>query len=85
MSKILLFSAPWCSACKSLKLELERVSSGPLYEEVDADTEEGSALVKTYGIRGLPTLIKLDDSGEVKEALTGYKYSREVFNKFFEV
>lgn len=83
MSKILLFSADWCTGCKSLKLELERVSKKPLYELVNADTEDGSAKIKWYGIRALPTLIKLDDDGEIKEALTGYKHSREVFDKFF--
>ena len=85
MSKIYLFSAEWCSACKSLKMELDRIKGGMEYKEVDTDTKKGAVLVKEYGIRTLPTLLKVDDAGDTREALMGYRYSREVFEKFLEV
>jgi hypothetical protein len=85
MSKILLFNADWCSTGDSLKLELTRVSSKPLYKEVDADSKSGSKLMKRYGVRVLPTLVKINDEDMVVEAITGYRHAQEVFSKFFEV
>ena len=85
MNNVYLFTADWCSGCKSLKPELKRIEGGLGYTEIDADSLEGGELIAKYGIRALPTLLKVNEAGEVREALTGYRYSREIFEKFFEV
>ena len=61
--KILKFSAEWCGPCKALaqtisSLEATRVE----IEEVDID-KDTQKLTQTFKVRGVPTLIALDDSG----------------------
>lgn len=60
--EILVFSAPWCAACKTLKNKLQMKGVG--YEEIDVDDPENESLVVAYKIRSLPTTIILKD-GEV--------------------
>lgn len=61
MTKILFFSAHWCSSCNNLKQnllpeDLENV------EFVDADNQPNEVI--KYNIRSIPTLIKLDEEGD---------------------
>lgn len=60
--EILVFSAPWCAACKTLKNKLQM--KGVVYEEIDVDDPENESLVVAYKVRSLPTTIVLKD-GEV--------------------
>lgn len=60
--EILVFSAPWCSSCKTLKNKLQMKGVG--YEEINVDDPENEPLVVAYNIRSLPTTVILKD-GEV--------------------
>lgn len=60
--EILVFSAPWCAACKTLKNKLQM--KGVRYKEIDVDDPENESPVVAYKIRSLPTTIILKD-GEV--------------------
>lgn len=60
--EILVFSASWCAACKTLKNKLQMKGVG--YEEIDVDDPENESLVVAYKVRSLPTTIILKD-GEV--------------------
>lgn len=62
--KVLKFSATWCSPCKMLSSTLKDVTTSVPVEEVDID--ENMELAKQYGIRGVPTLVMLDEGKEVK-------------------
>ena len=64
MSKILKLSAQWCSPCATMDVQLQTLGSdyGSLVEHIDIDKNQ--ELAKQYGIRSIPTLIKLDDSGQ---------------------
>lgn len=63
--RILEFWAPWCGPCKISKAAIAslRSSRNVNIEEVNAD--ENQELVAKYGIKSLPTMIVLDDQGEV--------------------
>jgi len=65
MKKLLKFSATWCGPCKSLANNFKHVDMGDV-ELVSIDIEEDSETAVKYGIRGVPTLILLDDDKEVK-------------------
>lgn len=70
--KILKFGAAWCSPCKNLVSLMydtfgddERVQKMVSYD-MDKDFE----LAKKYNVRSIPTLILLDDKGDVLRTLT---------------
>ena len=65
MRKLIKFSASWCQPCKALAANMKYVEFGDVqYEDVDID--ENMELAKKYGIRGVPTLVLLEDDVEIK-------------------
>ena len=63
MKKLLKFSAGWCGPCKMLSKIMEGQDIGVQVEEIDID--ENSELAAKYGIRGVPTLIVIEDGVEI--------------------
>ena len=70
MRKIIRFTAPWCQPCKALALNLETAQLNLPIEVIDIDVQD--ALAVEYGIRGVPTLVMMDENIEVKR-LVGSK------------
>ena len=73
--KILRFTASWCEPCKTLAKNLEESNLSIPIEVVDVDVQSDIAV--EYGIRGVPTLILLDENIEVKR-LVGSKTVTEL-------
>jgi thioredoxin 1 len=73
--KILRFTASWCGPCKSLAKNLEEANLSVPIEVVDVDVQSDIAV--EYGIRGVPTLVMLDENIEVKR-LVGSKTVTEL-------
>lgn len=72
MKRLLFFTMCGCSACKALWpiVDLEAEVKGFEVKYVDVDTDEGAFMAEDFGVRGLPTLIVLDEEGdEVKRAV----------------
>ena len=67
MNKIYYFSAPWCGPCKMLGPIMEK--SGLPYQKINVDTDQ--ELSTKYGIRNVPTLVKVDSSGNELSRITG--------------
>ncbi len=66
MSKeILKFSAAWCNPCKQLSAVLKNVELGMPLREVDIDSDD-EGLAQKYQIRGVPTLVMIENGAEVK-------------------
>ena len=64
MKKILRFTASWCGPCKTLAKTLESVETNIPIEVIDVDVHNDIAA--EYGIRGVPTLVMLEDNIEIK-------------------
>lgn len=64
MKKVLKFSATWCGPCKMLSKTLSTVESPIPIEEVDIDANP--TLTQQLRVRGVPTLVIVDDDVEVK-------------------
>ena len=64
MKKVLRFTASWCGPCKMLAKTLEEVNTIIPIEVIDIDDQQDLAV--EYGVRGVPTLIMLDENVEVK-------------------
>lgn len=73
--KILKFQAEWCGPCKMLSKTLEGYDEIEI-QEIDIDADQEVAI--RYSIRGVPTLVLLDDNGvEVRR-----KSGMMMFNDF---
>ena len=65
--KVLKFAASWCQPCKMLSRVFEDASDKITTHVEEVDIDANMALAKQYGIRGVPTLVIVDDEGkEVK-------------------
>lgn len=61
--KVLKFSADWCQPCKMLSRIIEDAPvDGVEIVNIDIDNEQETAI--RYGIRGVPTLVVLDEEGK---------------------
>ena len=70
MKTLLKYEAPWCASCKVLTNLLKDVDlSGIEVVPINIDVDTASA--KAYGVRGLPTLITLDETGEETKRISG--------------
>ena len=67
MNKIYYFSAPWCGPCKMLGPVMDK--SGLPFQKINVDSD--STLSAKYGIRNVPTLVKVDASGNEISRLVG--------------
>jgi thioredoxin 1 len=68
--ELLKFQADWCSPCKQLSSIMKDMDLGMPVNVVDIDHD--TAMTTKYQIRGVPTLIILEDGKEVKR-MSGVK------------
>lgn len=80
MKKILYFSAAWCGPCRTLGPIMESLSREINYQKVDVD--ENQDLSIQYEVRNIPTLILLDETGEVKGRKVGLQTKQDIL-KFY--
>ncbi len=70
MNKILYFSAVWCGPCKALAPTMDQLASqGMPVQKIDVDNDQ--SMSAQYGVRNVPTLIKIDASGNAGARLVG--------------
>jgi thioredoxin 1 len=75
MKKVIRFTASWCGPCKALASVLDKIETDIPIEVVDID--EQPDLATEFGIRGVPTLVMMEDNVATKR-LIGLKTIQEV-------
>ena len=88
MSKVLKFSASWCSPCRAYKPTFEKVSKMDEFGDIEfqeLDVDENEDLAAEYGIRGVPATIFLNNKEEVVDRLTGLQTETALVEKIREV
>ena len=78
MKKILYFSAAWCGPCKTLGPIIESVADQVNYQKIDVDNNQDLSI--KYGVRNIPTLILLDETGEIKGRKVGLQTKQDILN-----
>lgn len=63
--KVLKFEASWCGPCKMLSKVLEGAEGKYTAEIEVVDIDEKPDLAKKYGVRGVPTMVKVDGDTEI--------------------
>ena len=76
MKQLLKFSATWCGPCKMLAGSLESADLGDV-ELVEIDIDENIEKALEYKVRGVPTLVLVEDGVEVKRK-SGVMMAREI-------
>lgn len=77
MKQYIYFSAPWCGPCRMLGPVMERVNATIPVQKVNI--EEQSALAQQYNVRGIPTVVLLENGNEIKRII-GAKSESEYLN-----
>lgn len=78
MKKILYFSAAWCGPCRTLGPIMESLSGEINYQKVDVDANQDLSI--EYGVRNIPTLILLDENGEIKGRKVGLQSKQDIIS-----
>ena len=75
--KLLYFSAPWCGPCRVFGPIMDEVAqSGIPMQKINVD--EDSNLTTKYSIRNVPTVIKVDNNGNMIDSFVGVKSKQQV-------
>lgn len=70
--KLVKLSAVWCGPCKQIAPIVEAVTEKYGIELVEVDVDEQQEVTAQYRVRGVPTLVLVDDQGnEVSRKVGG--------------
>lgn len=81
MKKFLYFTAAWCGPCKILKPKIEALSSELPITILDVDTNKETAA--NYSVRNIPTIIMIDENGEVLNRLVGNNITVDALKELY--
>lgn len=69
MKRLLYFSAPWCGPCRQLGPTMDQVALNYPVRKINID--ENPLLAQQYKIKNIPTVLVIDDDGDVLSSKTG--------------
>jgi len=83
--KLLDFYATWCGPCKAMMPTIERLRENGPFEVEKVNVDENPDMASKFGIRGIPTLIFVDDSGNVLWRKSGMQTEQELLSTYEEL
>ena len=82
--KLYKFYAEWCQPCKMLSKVIEDAKDKITTEVVSFDIDQEMMTAINYGVRGVPTMVLVDDEGKEIKRQSGYMNEQQLL-KFLEV
>lgn len=76
--KLLKFEAPWCTACKGMTEVFKSMGSKLTIPVEVINIDETPAMPAQYKVRGIPTLILVDDDGNELKRSTRVMSERDI-------
>ena len=77
MNKLIYVSAIWCGPCRQFSPIMDKVAAtGIPVQKMDADKDQQS--IAKYGVRSIPTVVKVDSNNNEISRLIGVKPESEV-------
>jgi len=77
MNKLIYVSAIWCGTCRQFSPIMDKVAAtGIPVQKMDADKDQQS--IAKYGVRSVPTVVKVDSNNNEISRLVGVKLESEV-------
>lgn len=83
--KLLDFYATWCGPCKAMMPTIERLRENGPFEVEKVNVDENPDMASKFSIRGIPTLIFVDDSGNVLWRKSGMQTEQELLSAYEEL
>lgn len=80
--KILKFQASWCNPCKQLSSVMEGMEIPIPVGIIDIDENRDAAV--EYGVRGVPTMLLIDENENILKRVTG-ALSKDQVQEFITV
>lgn len=74
--RIVKLYADWCGPCKALEHTMQELEIP--HENYSVDSNEGAELVERFRVRNIPTLLKLDEDGNLLDKRTGALTPKEL-------
>ncbi|MDB4462020.1 thioredoxin family protein [bacterium] len=74
--RLLKFSAEWCQPCKMLAKTLEGINVPYTISSIDID--DSPNLAADYKVRGVPTMVLVDDNDKEVGRLVGVKTKAQI-------
>ena len=75
--KLVYFSAPWCGPCRMFGPVMDQVAAtGIPVQKVDVDQD--GQLAQKYGIRNVPTVVRVGSDGVETGRFVGQKNMKQV-------
>jgi thioredoxin 1 len=74
--RLLKFSAEWCQPCKMLAKTLEGINLPYTISSIDID--DSPNLAADYKVRGVPTMVLVDDNDKEVGRLVGVKTKAQI-------
>ena len=74
--RLLKFSAEWCRPCKMLAKTLEGIDVPYTISNIDID--DSPNLAADYKVRGVPTMVLVDDNDKEVGRLVGVKTKAQI-------
>lgn len=76
--KALKFEASWCQPCKNMSRVLEGLKEQLTVPIEAVDIDENADMAKQYAIRGVPTMVLIDDDGKEVKRKVGMMREAEI-------